>query len=263
MTDDPPILATRDGAVAHLRFNRPQRLNAISQELADALRDACRAVAADTGVRAVLLSGEGRGFMAGGDISAFHAAGDNAPAVVDAIISALHEAVVILTGLSAPVIAAVHGPVAGAGVSMMLAADVIIAAEESRFMLAYPRIGASPDGGSTWALPRVLGLRRAMGFALLGDEFDTKTALEIGLINRAVPGGALLDQAKELAQRLASGPTLAFGRAKSLLRASLDTDLPTQLEAERAAFVAGAATADFREGVGAFMQKRPARFEGR
>lgn len=263
MTDDSPVLVTREGAVAHLRFNRALRLNAISQELADALRDACHAIATDLSIRAVLLSGEGRGFMAGGDISAFHAAGENAPAVVDAIISSVHDAVRTLTGLPAPVIAAVHGPVAGAGISMMLAADIIIAAEETRFVLAYPRIGASPDGGATWALPRVLGLRRALGFALLGEEFDVKTALEIGLINRVVPAVLLLEQAKEIAHRLAAGPTLAFGRAKALLRASLDHDLPTQLEAERTAFVAGAATADFREGVAAFLEKRPARFEGR
>lgn len=263
MTDDSPVLFTREGAVAHLRFNRKLVLNAISQELADALRDACRAIAADPSIRAVLLSGEGRGFMAGGDISAFHAAGENAPAVVDAIISAVHDAVRTLTSLPAPVIAAVHGPVAGAGISMMLAADIIIAAEETRFVLAYPRIGASPDGGATWALPRVLGLRRALGFALLGEEFDTKTALEIGLINRVVPAVLLLEQAKEIAHRLAAGPTLAFGRTKALLRASLDADVSTQLEAERAAFVAGAATADFREGVAAFLEKRPARFEGR
>jgi len=262
MTDDTPVLLHRDGAVAHLRFNRPLRLNAISQDLADSLATACRRIAADPSVRAVLLSGEGRGFMAGGDISAFHAAGANAPAVVDAIICAVHESVKILTSLPAPVIAAVHGPVAGAGISMMLAADIIVAAEESRFVLAYPRIGASPDGGATWALPRVLGLRRALGFALLGEEFDTQAALDLGLINKVVPVILLLDQAKELAHRLATGPTQAYGRTKRLFRASLDNDLAAQLAAERTAFVAGAATADFHEGVAAFLQKRPAKFTG-
>lgn len=263
MTSDAPILFTREGAVAHVRFNRALRLNAISQELADALRDACHQIAADPTVRAVLLSGEGRGFMAGGDISAFHAAGDDAPAVVAAIIAAVHDAVKVLTSLPAPVVAAVHGPVAGAGISMMLAADVIIAAEGTRFVLAYPRIGASPDGGATWALPRVLGLRRALGFALLGEEFDTRIALDIGLINKEVPAILLFEQAKEFAHRLAAGPTNAYARTKALLRASLDRDLSTQLDAERDAFVAGAATADFREGVGAFLEKRPAKFTGR
>ncbi len=262
MTDASPVLFTRAGAVAHLRFNRPARLNAIGQEMAAALLAACQQIAADPSLRAVLLSGEGRGFMAGGDISAFHAAGENAPAVVDALITVLHQAVRILTSLPAPVIAAVHGPVAGAGISMMLGADIIIAAEDARFVLAYPRIGASPDGGSTWALPRVLGLRRALGFALLGEDLDTATALQIGLINQAVPAAALLEHAMAVATRLAAGPTLAYGRTKSLLRTSLDHDLPSHLEAERAAFVAGAATADFREGVGAFMGKRAARFSG-
>ena len=263
MTDDAPVLFTREGAVAHLRFNRKLVLNAISQELADRLLEDCRKIATDPTIRAVLMSGEGRGFMAGGDISAFHAAGENAPAVVADIIESVHAAVRLLTGLPIPVVAAVHGPVAGAGISMMLAADIIVAAEETRFVLAYSSIGASPDGGATWALPRVLGLRRAMGFALLGEDLNTTMALEIGLINKVVPRPVLIHQAMEIAHRLAAGPTLAYGRTKELLRGSLDRELAEQLEAERTAFVASAGTADFREGVTAFLEKRPAKFEGR
>lgn len=262
MRSEEPVILDREGLVAHLRFNRPLVLNAISQDLADALADACARIAADGRARAVLLSGEGRSFMAGGDISAFHAAGENAPAVVDAIIGKVHEAVRVLTSLPVPVIAAVHGPVAGVGLSMMLAADVILAAEETRFVLAYPRIGASPDGGATWALPRVLGLRRALGFALLGEEMDAPAALAAGLINKVYPAVLLMEQARELAHKLANGPTLAFGRTKALLRQSPDHDLAAQLEAERAAFVAGAGTEDFLEGVTAFLEKRPARFNG-
>ena len=262
MTQDAPVLFTREGAVASLRFNRPLVLNAISQDLADALLAACHTIAADLSVRAVLLSGEGRAFMAGGDISAFHAAGERAPQIVGKIVAAVHESVKILTSLRAPVIAAVHGPVAGAGLSMMLAADLIIAAEESRFLLAYGRIGASPDGGATWALPRMLGLRRALSFSLLGEEIGTRAALELGLVNQVVPAVLLMEQAREMAHRLAVGPTLAFGRTKALLRASFDRDLDAQLQAEREAFVAGAATADFREGVAAFLEKRLPRFSG-
>jgi len=262
MTIDAPVLFTREGAVASLRFNRPLVLNAISQEMADALRDACQAIAADPSVRAVLLSGEGKGFMAGGDISAFHAAGERAPEIVGGIIAAVHESVGILTSLRAPVIAAVHGAVAGAGLSMMLAADLILAAEESRFLLAYPRIGANPDGGATWALPRVLGLRRALSFALLGEEMDARTALELGLVSKVVPPVLLMEQARELARRLAVGPTLALGRTKALLRAAFGRDLEAQLRAEGEAFVASAATADFREGVTAFLEKRLPRFSG-
>jgi len=262
MTSNAPVLFTREGAVAALRFNRPLVLNAISQEMADALLDACRTIAADPTVRAVLLSGEGRAFMAGGDLSAFHAAGERAPEVVSELIDALHESVKILTSLPAPVIAAVHGPVAGAGLSMMLAADLILAAEDSRFRIAYTRLGANPDCGATWALPRVLGLRRARSFALLGEEVGTRAALELGLINQVVPTVLLMDQARELAHRLATGPTLALGRTKALLRAALDRDLETQLQAEREAFVSGAATADFREGVTAFLEKRLPRFTG-
>jgi 2-(1,2-epoxy-1,2-dihydrophenyl)acetyl-CoA isomerase len=263
MKSDAPVIVERDGLVAHLRFNRPLVLNAISQDLADALAEGCARVASEGWARAVLLSGEGRGFMAGGDISAFHAAGENAPAVVEAIIAKVHQAVRTLNALPVPVLAAVHGPVAGAGLSMMMAADIVLAAEGTRFVLAYPRIGASPDGGATWALPRALGLRRSLGFALLGEEMDTTDALAAGLINKVYPAVLLMEQARDLAHKLATGPTLAFGRTKALLRQSLDTDLATQLEAERAAFVTGAGTADFREGVAAFLEKRPARFNGR
>jgi len=261
-TTDSPVRLSREGGLMNLRFMRPLTLNAINQDLADALRAACHDLAANKDMRAVLISGEGRGFMAGGDISAFHAAGDNAPAVVDAIIEALHDAVQTLTSMPVPVVAAVHGPVAGAGISMMLAADIIIAAEESRFILAYPRIGTSPDGGATWSLPRAIGLRRALGFTLLGDELDANTALELGLVNRVVPNLLLMEVAREIAQRLAIGPTQAFARAKALLRASFDRDLTQQLAAERDAFVACAGTQDFREGVAAFLQKRTARFTG-
>jgi len=257
-----PVRVTREGGLMNLRFMRPLTLNAINQDLADSLRDACHALAENKDMRALLISGEGRSFMAGGDLSSFHAAGDNAPAVVDAIIEALHDAVQTLVSMPVPVVAAVHGPVAGAGISMMLAADIIIAAEEARFILAYPRIGTSPDGGATWSLPRAIGLRRALGFALLGDEIDANTALEIGLVNRVVPQLVLADVSREIAQRLAIGPTQALGRTKALLRVSLDRDLTQQLAAERDSFVSCAGTEDFREGVAAFLQKRTAKFIG-
>ncbi len=249
--------------VARLRFNRPQVLNALDVPMADAFLDACRAIEADRSVRAVVLSGAGRAFMAGGDIASFHADLNDAPNAARRLIDPLHAGLAILASIDAPVLASVHGAVAGAGVSVALAADLAIAADDARFTLAYAKIGASCDGSASWSLPRIVGLRRAMQIALLADTFDAATALDWGIVNRVVPAAELTVATDALAQRLASGPTLAYGRIKRLLRTSFERDLVTQMAEEREAFAAGAGTRDFAEGVAAFVGKRPPRFEGR
>jgi 2-(1,2-epoxy-1,2-dihydrophenyl)acetyl-CoA isomerase len=259
-----PILTEREAGIVRLRFNRPAALNALDQAMADAFHEAAKGLAADPSVRCVVLSGEGRAFMAGGDIRLFRAAGADAPAVVGRLIGSLHAALCLLAALPAPVIAAVHGPVAGAGMSVAMAADLAVAAEEdTRFVLAYLRLGISPDGGGTWALPRLVGLRRAMGIALLEEELDARAALDLGLVNRVVPGARLEAETMALARRLAAGPAQAIARTKALLRASLGRDLAAQLDAERDAFLAGTATADFAEGVAAFLGRRAPSFTGR
>lgn len=192
----------------------------------------------------------------------FHAAGDEAAEVVAAIINPFHQALEILVGLRQPVIAALHGAVAGAGLSIALAADLAIAAEDAKFTLAYTRIGTSPDGGASWSLPRVVGLRKALELALLSDVIDAEEALRLGLVNKVVPADRLPLEMDALAQRLAHGPTQAFGRVKGLLRGSFERGLQGQLKAERDAFLACVATRDFKEGVAAFLEKRPAVFEG-
>ncbi|MET3514258.1 2-(1,2-epoxy-1,2-dihydrophenyl)acetyl-CoA isomerase [Pseudacidovorax sp. 1753] len=261
MSDDTyPLLLSREGAVAILRFNRPQALNAIDVPMAQAFLAAVRGLAADPGVRALLLCGEGNGFMAGGDLAVLSADPQGGAA---ALIGPLHEALQLLATLDLPVIAQVHGVAAGAGLSLMLQADFVLAAKGTRFNLAYVNIGASCDVGASWALPRWVGLRRALEIALLGDMLDADAAERMGLINRVVEADALPAEAMALAQRLAAGPTRALGQLRRLLRGSTERDLPAQLAAEEAAFQACAATADFREGVDAFFARRKPAFQGR
>ncbi|MBP6895787.1 MAG: enoyl-CoA hydratase/isomerase family protein [Pseudacidovorax sp.] len=261
MSDDAsPLLTSREGAVAILRFNRPQALNAIDVPMAQAFLAAVRGLAADPGVRALLLCGEGKGFMAGGDLAVLSADPQGGAA---ALIGPLHEALQLLATLDLPVIAQVHGVAAGAGLSLMLQADFVLAAKGTRFNLAYVNIGASCDVGASWALPRWVGLRRALEIALLGDMLDAEAAERMGLINRVVAADALPAEALALAQRLAAGPTRALGQLRRLLRGSVERDLPAQLAAEEAAFQACAATADFREGVDAFFARRKPAFQGR
>ncbi len=262
MPDAEPVRLLCCGAVARIRLNRPAVLNALDQAMVEGLLAAVETIAASPDVRVVVLQGEGRSFMAGGDVAQFHRAGPDAPALVRRLIGPFHQVIERLARLPIPVLASVQGPVAGAGVSVMLAADLAIAADDLRLSLAYARIGASPDGSSTWSLPRVVGLRRALEIGLLGDDIDAAETLRLGLVNRVVPTAALEHETGTLAQRLAEGPTAAYGRIKALMRASLDRGLPEQLAAEADAFVASAGTADFAEGAAAFMAKRAPRFTG-
>jgi 2-(1,2-epoxy-1,2-dihydrophenyl)acetyl-CoA isomerase len=255
-----PLLYQRDGAIARIRFNRPEVLNAIDATMARAFRDACRAIAGDPEVRVVVVSGEGRDFMVGGDVAQFL---ENPAAIPATLIDPMHEGLRLLTELRAPVLASLHGAVAGAGMSLALACDLAIAAEGTKFNLAYAKLSASCDLGASWSLPRLVGLRRALEIALLCETLDAAEALRLGLVNRVVPPEALAAETERLAVRLASGAPLANGLLKRLLRASLSRDLPTQLQEERDGFARCATTQDFGEGVSAFLEKRPANFQGR
>ena len=259
-TTPPPLLLERHGAIATLRFNRPGALNAIDVPMATALRDAVRSLAQDDSVRCVVLCGAGKGFMAGGDLATLRA--DPVQGAQD-LLAPLNEAVALLAQLNAPVIAQVHGVAAGAGLSLMLQADFVLAAEGTRFNLAYINLGTSCDVGASWALPRLVGLRRALEIALLGDTYSAAEAERLGLVNRVLPAAELDAAVQELAQRLASGPTLAYGHMRRLMRASFDHDLPTQLQAEAAAFAQCGHTADLPEGIEAFFAKRAPAFQGR
>lgn len=258
-TPQTPLQVERKGAIVHLCFNRPHALNAVDVPMAHALLDALRTLTGDTTVRAVVLRGAGKGFMAGGDLATLRA--DPVRGAAD-LLGPLNEALELMAALNAPVIAQVHGVAAGAGLSLMLQADFVIAAQGTRFNLAYINLGTSCDVGASWALPRLVGLRKALEIALLGDTLTCDDAERLGLVNRVVSADQLEAEVSLLAERLASGPTLAYGSMKRLMRTAFDSDLPSQLALEAAAFEQCARTQDFRIGIEAFYDKRPAHFTG-
>lgn len=255
-----PLIVTRQDAVVTLQFNRPEALNALDLPMAQALLQAVQAIAADASVRAVVLKGAGRAFIAGGDLALLHA--DPAQGARD-LLGPLNATLQLLQQIDAPVIAQVHGAAAGGGLSLMLMCDFVLAAEGTKFNLAYINLGTSCDVGGSWALPRLVGLRHALEIALLGEAFSADEALRLGLVNRVLPADALESATQALAQRLAQGPTKAYGQMRRLLRSSWERDLPAQLAAEAQAFDACAHTADMREGLQAFFDKRKPQFQGR
>jgi 2-(1,2-epoxy-1,2-dihydrophenyl)acetyl-CoA isomerase len=258
--DGNSVLVRHEGAVTTLSFNRPNALNAIDVEMAKAFRAAMKDIVADSTLRALLIRGEGRTFMAGGDLTVLRA---NPRDGASSLIDPMHEALVLLSNIDAPVIAQVHGVAAGAGLSLMLHADMIVAAENTRFSFAYPNVGASCDLGASWTLPRRVGMRHAFEIAMLGDMLDAASAERMGLVNRVVPIEMLAEQSMSLARRLASGPTIAFGQLRRLLHGSLERDLASQLEAEAEAFQVCAASSDFRAGIDAFFARQKPVFIGR
>jgi len=260
MSSNTPLIVSRQGAIVTLQFNRPEALNALDLPMAQALLAAVRAIAADTGVRAVVLKGAGRAFIAGGDLATLHA--NPAQGARDLLVP-LNATLQLLQQIDAPVIAQVHGAAAGGGLSLMLMCDFVLAADGTKFNLAYINLGTSCDVGGSWALPRLVGLRHALEIALLGDAFTADDALRLGLVNRVVPAPELDRTTQAFAERLANGPTKAYGQMRRLLRTSFDRDLGAQLAAEAQSFDTCAHTADMREGLQAFVDKRKPRFQGR
>ncbi|HKQ24176.1 MAG TPA: enoyl-CoA hydratase [Burkholderiales bacterium] len=256
------VQLTIEGGVATISLNRPQVLNAMDGEMMQQLRAIVELVQNDPVVRAVVVRGEGPAFMAGGDVSVFHAHLQELPELIVHWGREMHFAFLALRRMGKPVLASVHGAVAGAGFSLMCAADLVIAAADTRFTLAYANIGASPDGGSTHFLPRLLGYRKAMELVLLPDRFDAETARSLGLVNWVVAGDKLADETAKVAQRLSGGPTKAFAEAKRLMNQSLATSIETQMEEELFAFSRCARTEDLMEGVTAFVEKRKPVFKG-
>ncbi|HLT99318.1 MAG TPA: enoyl-CoA hydratase-related protein [Burkholderiaceae bacterium] len=257
-SEQQPLLFEVRNAVAQITFCRPAALNALNEQMALAFRDAVARVAADESLRVLVVRGAGRGFMAGGDVAAMvEDPLNNAPLLLDP----LHEAMLQMTQLPIPVLAALHGPVAGAGMSVALAADLALAADTTVFQMAYTRIGASPDGSGTWHLARTVGLRKAMEITLLSDAVDAQQALGLGLVNWVVPAEEFDERVEAMTKRLAEGATHAFGRSKALLRTASLRSLAEQLDAERAAFMQGAGGPEFREGAQAFLEKRKPSFQ--
>jgi 2-(1,2-epoxy-1,2-dihydrophenyl)acetyl-CoA isomerase len=257
---EPVVLLAREGGVATITLNRPQALNALNRELTLALRDSVFTAEHDPSVRCLVIRG-GEHFMAGGDLKWFQNLMEGrSPAEnrvqFESFIHEVHPLILSLRRMPKPVIAAVRGAAAGFGMSLMMASDLAIAADSAYFTLAYASIGVSPDGGSTFALPRMVGQKKALEIALLGERLDAATAERLGLVNRVVPLAALEIETSKLAARLASGPTAVYARTKALLNGSLNASLESQLQREAECFAQCAAEPDFAEGIRAFVEKR-------
>ncbi|MEX0665296.1 MAG: enoyl-CoA hydratase-related protein [Acidimicrobiia bacterium] len=257
------VLDIAENGVAHLTLNRPDAANAINLDLARALAEAASKLADSKDARAVLLSGRGDRFCGGGDVRAFATAtgqGGALPKRLTGIVGALHEAIEAFDRLDAPIVSAVQGSAAGAGLSLVALSDLVIAARSAKFVMAYTAIGLTPDGGSTWYLPRIVGLRRAIELTLTNRVLSAEEAREWGLVTSVVPDDALTAEAEALVTKLAAGPTRSFGVAKRLLRGSLGAGLRDQLANEEKELIAAGGRDDAEEGVTAFVEKRPPRF---
>lgn len=249
--------------VAYITLDRPDAANTLSAEMARDLLAAATACERDHDVRVVVITGAGKAFCAGGDLKSFAAAFDTGGEELGAVLAGLHEAILKLTRMTPPVIAAVNGVAAGAGVSLACACDLIVAAESARFTVAYTRAGLSPDGSCTYFLPRRIGLGRALELTLTNRMLAAREALEWGMVNRIVPDADLMTETTRLATELANGAPLALGAAKRLLRVSATVSLEEQLEREADSIVELAQSADGHEGIEAFVAKRAPMFEGR
>jgi len=252
-----------DGGIARLTLNRPEAGNTITAESALELASVTQQIEADDSVRVVLLRGAGDTFSAGGDIKAFSAQGKDLPRYLRETTAQLHAAISRLARMEAPVIAAVHGSAAGGGFSLACACDYVLAAESSRFVMAYSKIGLSPDGSCTYFLPRIIGSRRTMQLTLLGKPLSASEARDWGLVNEVVPDRDLFGRADELANQLALGPTLAFGATKRLLHTTWSETLETQMDLESRGISETSGTADGEEGIAAFLEKRKPNFQGK
>jgi 2-(1,2-epoxy-1,2-dihydrophenyl)acetyl-CoA isomerase len=257
-----PILLQRDGAIARLTLNRPDRLNALTLAMLGELSAALSDLDGDETVRAVILTGTGRGFCAGQDLTD-HEAVDDTRAIRAVVERHYNPVIRQIRALPQPVIAAVNGIAAGAGCSLALACDIAIAPESATFSIAFVNIGLIPDGGGSYFLPRLVGQARALGLSLLGEAIDAKTAAEWGLIWKAVPDAEFAGTVDALAKRLAEMPTAAIGLIKHAINVSGHHSLEQQLAVEAELQAQAAETEDYQEGRAAFLEKRKPRFIGR
>jgi 2-(1,2-epoxy-1,2-dihydrophenyl)acetyl-CoA isomerase len=258
-----PILVSVEAGVQTITLNRPERLNAFNPEMHRLLREALARADNDEAIRAVLLSGAGRGFCAGQDLSERDVGGDAAIDLSVTIETLYNPLVRRMRALPKPIVCAVNGVAAGAGANVALACDLVLAARSASFIQAFARIGLIPDSGGTWFLPRLVGRARAAGLALLGEKLSAEDAERWGLIWKAVDDDKLMDEAGTLARGLAAGPTRGYALAKRALDASETSSLDAQLDLERDLQREAGLSADYREGVAAFMQKRKPQFKGK
>lgn len=257
------VLLDFEDGVATLRLNRPDKGNAIDERMAADLAEAATQIAERTDIRAVLITGNGPNFTVGGDLGLFAGtAREQLPNRLRRMIDSYHLAIERLTSIDAPVVAAVRGGAGGGGLGLLYAADIVVAADDARFALGYGALGLTADGGNTWFLPRMVGMRRAQELFLLNRRLTAQEALAFGLVSRLAPSDAVETEAATLAAKLAAGPTRAFGAVRRMLRQSFETGLSDQLDAEKDSIVVASSTEDAQEGIAAFAAKRRPHFRG-
>ena len=256
MSDE--VLTSREGAVLTVTLNRPEVYNAFNRALHDALREALTE-AQDPAVRCVVVTGAGKGFCAGQDLKEF---GQVSASIRDALEQTYHPHIRLVRALEKPVIAAVNGPAAGAGLSFACACDIRVASDTATFVPGFVGIGLVPDSGGTWFVHRLLGFARAFEWMCANTRLSATEALDWGLVSEVVPAASFESRVAELAAEWAARPTLAVGRTKQLFEHAFSASLEEQLALEAELQQASVATADFREGVGAFLEKRPPTFTG-
>jgi enoyl-CoA hydratase/carnithine racemase len=256
------IALTVSGAVAEIVLAHTEARNAIDPGFVDALSVAVEDCSRREAVRAVLLRAEGPAFTVGGDLAHFAAHLDELPEQLDAMITRYHATLRTLAELPVPVVCAAQGAIAGGGLGLLWAADVVLLADDAKLASGFSRLGLSGDGGSSWYLPRLLGLRRAMQLIVQARVFSAAEAVDWGLADRAVAPEALAAVAADTARTLAAGPTLAYGEMRGLIRESFDRSLAQGLDAELAAIVRCGTTADAREGIRSFVERRSPNFGG-
>ncbi|HEX3282580.1 MAG TPA: enoyl-CoA hydratase-related protein [Pyrinomonadaceae bacterium] len=251
------------GSVSVITLNRPEALNALTTKVGQEFLAALAQAQAD-GARAIVLTGSGRAFCAGGDLREMRSMAEsgNTGAFFDEPLQLLNECILAIRRTPLPIIAAVNGAASGGGCNLALACDLVIAGESARFNQAFIKIGLVPDCGGSFILPRLIGWKRAAELMMTGEAVTAGDALKLGMINQVVPDAELMAQALALGERLAQAPTAAIGRIKELLEASATNDYATQLDLERKLQIKSGETQDFKEGVGAFLEKRAAKFVG-
>ncbi|TAM87520.1 enoyl-CoA hydratase [bacterium] len=248
------------GGVATITLNRPSSANAVDLTLAQELYGAALSCESDSSIRTVIITAEGTMFCGGGNLKDFAARGDDLPRHLTEVTAFLHGAIEHFTSMSPPVIAAVQGMAAGAGMSLACACDIVLAARSARFTMAYTALGLSPDGGGTFTLPRLVGHGRALELMLTNRVLSAEEACRLGIVTQVTDDEALLPEAASLAQRFVSGPTAAYGATKRLMLASTHGTLESQLRLEQASIAALAAAPNGREGIQAFSERRAPRF---
>jgi 2-(1,2-epoxy-1,2-dihydrophenyl)acetyl-CoA isomerase len=260
MTGLETLLVDRARGVQTITLNRPDALNSFNASMKRELLEVLKAAARDTDVRCLILTGAGRAFSAGQDLKERQAPG--AADLADELREHYNPIVRGLRRLEKPVIAAVNGVAAGAGCSLAIACDIIIAADNARFIEVFAKVGLVPDTGSTWFLPRLIGYARAAEMVFTAEPVDASTAERIGLVNRVVPSERLMPEARALAEQLAAAPPLALALAKRALNRALESDLDSALDHEAQLQGIAGRSQDHAEGVAAFIEKRPPRFTG-